>query len=117
MTCPHFEINIVKRSEGGSAVSVAAYQTGEKLYSDWEKKYIYHGTKEELVLKEILLPAHAPPEFADRSKLWNSAEAAEPNWNSQLARRMKIALPVERSMEDNMRSSENTARRNLFPKG
>ena len=40
MTCPHFEINIVKRSEGGSAVSAAAYQTGEKLYSDWEKKYI-----------------------------------------------------------------------------
>lgn len=102
MTCPHFEINIVKRSEGGSAVSAAAYQTGEKLFSDWDRKYMYHGTKEELVLKEILLPAHAPPEFADRNKLWNSAEAAEPNWNSQLARRLKIALPVELSMEDNI---------------
>ena len=35
MPCPHFEINIVKRSEGGSAVEAAAYQTGEKLYSEW----------------------------------------------------------------------------------
>ena len=117
MTCPHFEINIVKRSEGGSAVSAAAYQTGEKLYSDWEKKYIYHGTKEELILKEILLPAHAPPEFADRSKLWNSAEAAEPNWNSQLARRMKIALPVELSMEDNVALVREFCQKEFVSKG
>ena len=117
MTCPHFEINIVKRSEGGSAVSAAAYQTGEKLYSDWDRKYMYHGTKEELVLKEILLPAHAPPEFADRNKLWNSAEAAEPNWNSQLARRLKIALPIELSMEDNIALAREYCEKEFASKG
>ena len=117
MTCPHFEINIVKRSEGGSAVSAAAYQTGEKLYSDWDRKYMYHGTKEELVLKEILLPAHAPPEFADRNILWNSAEAAEPNWNSQLARRLKIALPVELSMEDNIALAREYCEKEFASKG
>ena len=117
MTCPHFEINIVKRSEGGSAVSAAAYQTGEKLFSDWDRKYMYHGTKEELVLKEILLPAHAPPEFADRNKLWNSAEAAEPNWNSQLARRLKIALPVELSMEDNITLAREYCEKEFASKG
>ena len=117
MTCPHFEINIVKRSEGGSAVSAAAYQTGEKLFSDWDRKYMYHGTKEELVLKEILLPAHAPPEFADRNKLWNSAEVAEPNWNSQLARRLKIALPVELSMEDNIALAREYCEKEFASKG
>lgn len=117
MTCPHFEINIVKRSEGGSAVSAAAYQTGEKLFSDWDRKYMYHGTKEELVLKEILLPAHAPPEFADRNKLWNSAEAAEPNWNSQLARRLKIALPIELSMEDNIALAREYCEKEFASKG
>ena len=117
MTCPHFEINIVKRSEGGSAVSAAAYQTGEKLFSDWDRKYMYHGTKEELVLKEILLPVHAPPEFADRNKLWNSAEAAEPNWNSQLARRLKIALPVELSMEDNIALAREYCEKEFASKG
>ena len=117
MTCPHFEINIVKRSEGGSAVSAAAYQTGEKLFSDWDRKYMYHGTKEELVLKEILLPAHAPPEFTDRNKLWNSAEAAEPNWNSQLARRLKIALPVELSMEDNIALAREYCEKEFASKG
>ena len=117
MTCPHFEINIVKKSEGGSAVSAAAYQTGEKLFSDWDRKYMYHGTKEELVLKEILLPAHAPLEFADRNKLWNSAEAAEPNWNSQLARRLKIALPIEFPWRTILHLPGNTAKRNLPPRG
>ena len=117
MTCPHFEINIVKRSEGGSAVSAAAYQTGEKLFSDWDRKYMYHGTKEELVLKEILLPAHAPPEFTDRNKLWNSAEAAEPNWNSQLARRLKIALPVELSMADNIALAREYCEKEFASKG
>ena len=33
-----------------------------------------------------MLPPHAPPEFADRNTLWNSAEAQEKQWNSQLAR-------------------------------
>lgn len=74
MPCPHMEINIVKRAEGQSAVNAAAYQTGEKLYSERDRKYMYNGTKEELVMKEILLPPHAPPEFADRKTLWNSVE-------------------------------------------
>ena len=48
------EINIVKRAEGQSAVNAAAYQTGEKLYSERDRKYMYNGTKEELIMKEIL---------------------------------------------------------------
>jgi len=42
-----------------------------------------------------MLPVNAPPEYADRQKLWNSAEAAETQWNSQLARKMRFALPRE----------------------
>ena len=117
MPCPHMEINIVKRADGQSAVNAAAYQAGEKLYSEREKKYMYHGTKEELVLKEILLPVNAPPEFADRKTLWNSAEAAEPNWNSQLARRMKISLPIELSIEENIALAKEYCQKEFVSKG
>ena len=117
MPCPHFEINIVKRSTGGSAVNAAAYQAGEKIYSERERKYMYHGTKEELVLKEILLPPHAPPDFKDRKTLWNSAEAAEPNWNSQLARRMKITLPRELSLEENIALAREYCQKEFVDKG
>ena len=42
-----------------------------------------------------MLPPHVPPEFADRNTLWNSAEAQEKQWNSQLARRFVLAIPRE----------------------
>ena len=44
---------------------------------------------------EILLPAHAPLEFFDRSTLWNSVEKVEKSRNAQLAREIEIALPAE----------------------
>ncbi len=50
-----------------------------------------------IVHKEIILPAHAPPEFADCSTLWNSVEAIEKSSDAQLAREIEVALPVELS--------------------
>ncbi len=43
--------------------------------------------------------AHAPPDFADRSALWNSVEKIEKSKDSQLAREIEIALPVELDRE------------------
>ena len=42
-----------------------------------------------------MLPSHAPPGFADRATLLNAVEAVENQWNSQLARRIVLAFPVE----------------------
>ena len=36
--CPHFKITIVKRSQGQSAVAGAAYQSGERLFSEYDQK-------------------------------------------------------------------------------
>ena len=88
MPCPHCKITIIKRSNNESAVSAAAYQSGEKLFSEYDQEQKYYPYKNEVTHKEIILPPHAPPEFADRNTLWNSAEAQEKQWNSQLARRL-----------------------------
>ena len=50
-----------------------------------------------VVHTEIMLPAHAPPEFQDRSTLWNSVEQIEKTSDAQLAREIEVALPVELS--------------------
>ena len=50
-----------------------------------------------IVHTEIMLPAHAPQEFSDRSTLWNSVEEVEKSSNAQLAREVEVALPVELS--------------------
>ncbi len=92
--CPHFKITIVKRSQGQSAVAGAAYQSGERLFSEYDQKTKFY-KKKELVHAEIMLPSHAPPGYADRATLWNAVEAVENQWNSQLARRIVLAFPVE----------------------
>ena len=93
--CPHFKITIVKRSQGQSAVAGAAYQSGERLFSEYDQKTKFYNKKKELVHAEIMLPTHAPPGYANRATLWNAVEAVENQWNSQLARRIVLAFPVE----------------------
>ena len=103
MPCPHFSISICSRGGGGSSVAGSAYQSGEKLYCEYDddtKDYEYKS--EEIVFKEVVLPKNAPEEYLDRATLWNSVEKAEPNWNSQLASKIIIALPKELSDADNI---------------
>ena len=97
MPCPHYKVTIVQRSENQSAVAGAAYQSGENLYSEYDQKWKNYRTKkqDEIFYKEIMLPANAPAEYADRNKLWNAVESVENQWNSQLARRIIMALPKE----------------------
>ena len=99
MPVPHFNIKITQRSKGKSAVAGAAYQAGEKLFSEYDQKTKNYTCKKEVVYTEIMLPPNAPPEYADRAALWNSVEEIEKQWNSQLARRFVAALPREVPME------------------
>ena len=95
MPCPHHDIKIVQRSNRQSAVAAAAYQSGERLFSEYDQKQKYYSEKRGIVHTEIMLPPHAPPEYADRNILWNAAETQEKQWNSQLARRIVLAIPRE----------------------
>ena len=95
MPCPHNEISIVQRSQRQSAVAAAAYQSGEKLFCEYDQQVKHYPEKRGIVHNEILLPANAPPEYADRNTLWNAAEAVEKQWNSQLARRWVLTIPRE----------------------
>ena len=95
MPCPHNEITIVQRSQRQSAVAAAAYQSGEKLFCEYDQQVKHYPEKRGIVHNEILLPANAPQKYADRNTLWNAAEAVEKQWNSQLARRWVLTIPRE----------------------
>ena len=99
----HCSIKIVSRGKGKSAVAAAAYRSGEKLTNEWDGLTHDYTKKGGVVHLEILLPAHAPPAFSDRSTLWNSVELSEKSNNAQLAREVEIALPVELSREEQTR--------------
>ena len=87
--------SIVQRSKGQSAVEQSAYINRTSLYSDYYGMTYNRTAKEDLVGAGVLLPEHAPPEFADRAVLWNSVEKNEKAKNAQLARSLKYSLPNE----------------------
>ena len=76
-------------------MAAAAYRSGTKLTNEWDGLTNDYTKKRGIVHTEIMLPAHAPPEFADRAALWNSVELNEKSKGSQLAREIEVALPAE----------------------
>ena len=45
MPCPHNEISIVQRSHRQSAVAAAAYQSGEKLFCEYDQEVKHYPEK------------------------------------------------------------------------
>ena len=98
----HFDVRQIKRSAGQSAIACAAYRAGEKLYSDNYGEWSDYSQKGGVIHSEILLPNHAPREYADRQTLWNAVEFAERGKKAQLAYSFELALQTEFSVEENM---------------
>ena len=55
-----------------------------------------------MTYSEILLPPHAPKEYADRETLWNAVEKVEKGKKAQLAYSFDISFQNEFSMEENI---------------
>jgi len=87
------------RANGSSAVSAAAYRSGERLRDERTGRSYDHTARGGVLHKEIVLPAaFADSDLGwatDRASLWNAAEAAEPRKNARVAREFLVALPVE----------------------
>ena len=117
MALYHFHVTQIKRSRGQSVMACAAYRAGEKLYSERYGGTSDYTRKGGVICSEILLPANAPPEFADRQTLWNSLEAAEKNKNAQLAYSFDIALQNEFSLDENIALARHFLLENFVSRG
>jgi predicted nucleic acid-binding Zn-ribbon protein len=102
MAIYHLHIKILTRGIGKSAVGAAAYRSGDKLYNEYDGVAHDFGRKGGIVHTEIFLPEFAPREYIDRNTLWNAVEKIEKQKNSQLAREIEVALPVELTLEQNL---------------
>ena len=102
MAIYHLSIKIISRGKGRNAVESAAYRSGTMLVSERDNETHDYTRKGGVAHTEILLPAHAPKEYADRAVLWNVVEKIEKQRNSQLAREIEIALPAELPIEQSI---------------
>ena len=96
----HFEAKVISRGTGRSVAAAAAYTSCSQIYNDYDGVNHDYTRKKGCVYSEIFLTQNAPTEWRDRAQLWNAFEAAEKSKNSQLARELIVALPIELELDD-----------------
>ena len=100
MAIYHLEAKVITRSVGRSAVAASAYMSCSAIYNDYDGIQHDYTRKQGLVYEQILLPTNAPPEWNDRSILWNAVEETEKTKDSRLAREFVVALPTELNRDE-----------------
>ena len=95
MAIYHLEAKVVSRGAGRSAVAASAYLSCSNILNEYDGVRHDYTRKKGLVWQEVFLPESAPPEWKDRSALWNAVEENEKTKDSRLAREFVPALPVE----------------------
>ena len=102
MAIYHLEAKVISRGVGRSAVAASAYMSCSCICNDYDGIQHDYTRKQGLVYEQVLLPPQAPPEWKDRSVLWNAVEETEKTKDSRLAREFVVALPTELSKEENI---------------
>jgi len=110
-------ISIVSRGKGHSAVAAAAYRAGDIIKNDYDGKTHDYTRKKGIVYTEMFLSENAPDDYGDRAILWNSVEKIEKNKNAQLAREVRLALPAEFTIEQNINLVHDYVRDNFVYHG
>lgn len=95
MAIYHLDVSTIGRSDGKSAVASAAWRSRSSLHDERLGKTHNYSRYEDLLFSEILIPENAPERFKDREILWNEVERSEKRKDSQLARVVEMAIPVE----------------------
>ena len=86
---------VIKRSDGKSAVAAAAYRAAANLRDERTGTACDYSRKDGVTHSEILTPEATPDWMHDRAQLWNAVEAAERRRDAQLAREVQLSLPHE----------------------
>jgi Ti-type conjugative transfer relaxase TraA len=114
MAIYHLHAKIVQRSRGKNAVAAAAYRRAASLYDEKEQRTWDFTNKPDVIHSELTIPDNAPA-WANAlvtlhqtdptqavEQLWNQVEAVEKRKDSQLAREITFALPIELDKTQNI---------------
>ena len=95
----HLHVQLIRRSQGRSSVASAAYRSANRLYDQRLGRIHSYLAKAGVVYPEVLAPVGAPAWARERRTLLNRVEACERRCDAQVARDVRVALPVELSVD------------------
>jgi Ti-type conjugative transfer relaxase TraA len=113
----HLHAQLIRRSQGRSAVASAAYRSAQRLYDERLGRTHSYVAKEGVVYRDVLIPEGAPAWSRDRGTLWNAVEASETRRDAQVAREVRVALPVELSVDGQIALIRTFAREQFTCRG
>jgi hypothetical protein len=99
MAIYHMSIKNISRGRGKTAIAAAAYRAGTILTDNETGITHNYAKKSEVIYTEIILPEHAPVEYATREILWNEVQKIETQDRARLAREWEVALPNELDLD------------------
>lgn len=99
MAIYHMSIKNISRAKGKTAIAAAAYRAGTILTDNETGITHNYAKKSEVTYTEIILPEHAPAEYANRETLWNEVQKIETQDRARLAREWEVALPNELDLD------------------
>jgi Ti-type conjugative transfer relaxase TraA len=117
MAIYHFSAKVISRAAGSSAVASAAYRSASRLNDQRLGRHQDFSDKAGVVHSEVMLPKEAPPELADRERLWNAVEAGELRKDAQLAREVEFAIPRELTQEQGIELAREFVRTTFVDQG
>src|ERR1700753_599117 len=117
MAIYHFSAKVISRAAGSSAVASAAYRSASRLNDQRLGRHQDFSDKSGVVHSEVMLPENAPPELADRERLWNAVEAGEGREDAQLARHVEVAAARELDREQGIQPARDFVRTSFVKRG
>lgn len=117
MASYHFAVQVIRRSEGRSAIKAAAYRAGARLKDQRSGEVYDFSRRRGVAHAEVMLPEGAPDWLLDRERLWNTAEAVEKRRDAQLAREINMALPHEVSAAERLELVRTFVREQFVARG
>lgn len=112
----NFDCRVVNNSTS-SSVAMAAYRSGEKLYSEKDGETKSYKVREVQPQSFILKPEHAPTWTLSREILWNEVERYEKREGSQIARSLLLSLPNQFSEEQQFELTKEYVQENFVDEG
>ena len=84
---------------GRTSIASLAYIEGGAEYDELLQRTFKYASKDEVMHVETILPEHAPEEYRNANRLWNSLEWNEKASNARIAKLNIVALPRECCLE------------------
>ncbi|EMJ3153660.1 MobA/MobL family protein [Yersinia enterocolitica] len=114
----HLDFKIVKRSEGMSSCSKAAYHNRSRITDDRTGNTYDFSHRTDLSHHQILAPVSTPSHIIESSTtLWNEVERVERQKNGQTARYFDVAIPCELNNADQIKLVVEYCQKNFVDKG